>query len=73
MFYSYIASEVTGSTNTAINLLARCGKEASLFYAACLAMATNDSTKEQRTDQWLKKLKDRLSKKKSDETVEETN
>jgi hypothetical protein len=64
---SYIASEVVGSTSIAINLLARCGKEASLFYAASLAIATDDSTKEQRTEQWLKKLKERLSKKKSGE------
>lgn len=57
----------------AINLLARCGKEASLFYAASLAIASDDSTKEQRTEQWINKLRERLSKKNSDDTAEEAN
>lgn len=56
-------SNMEGSTGNAINALARSGKEAGLFYAACLATASNDGTKDQRIEQWLKKVNDRLAKK----------
>lgn len=56
-------SNVEGSVSNAINALARSGKEAGLFYAACLAAASDDVTKNQRIEQWLSKLNERLAKK----------
>ncbi|KAI9339130.1 quinon protein alcohol dehydrogenase-like superfamily [Pilaira anomala] len=59
----YLMSNLEGSKNNAINTLARSGKEAGLFYAACLAAAFEDGTKDQRIEQWYKKLEARLNKK----------
>lgn len=56
-------SNLEGSKSNAINALARSGKEAGLFYAACLAAAIEDGTKDQRIEQWYKKLEARLNKK----------
>lgn len=56
-------SNIEGSIGNAINALARSGREASLFYAACIAAASNDGTKDRRIEQWLTKLKERLAKK----------
>lgn len=56
-------SNMEGSKSNAINALARSGKEAGLFYAACLATAIDDDTKDQRIEQWIKKVQVRLNKK----------
>ncbi|KAI8088174.1 quinon protein alcohol dehydrogenase-like superfamily [Thamnidium elegans] len=59
----YLMSNMEGSKSNAINALARSGKEAGLFYAACLATAIDDDTKDQRIEQWIKKLQERLNRK----------
>jgi hypothetical protein len=49
-----------GSTSNAIGALAKSGEESGLFSAACLAVAANEATKDQRIEQWLNKLNERL-------------
>ncbi|CEP17806.1 hypothetical protein [Parasitella parasitica] len=49
----YLLSDTAGSIEIAMDCIARDGKESGLFYAACLAVATEDQTKEQRVDRWL--------------------
>ncbi|KAF1807462.1 WD40-repeat-containing domain protein [Mucor lusitanicus] len=60
----YLLSDTEGSIEIAIDSLARDGKESGLFYAACLALAVDDTTHQQRLDRWLSLLTDRLKNKK---------
>ncbi|KAK4517382.1 uncharacterized protein ATC70_000717 [Mucor velutinosus] len=60
----YLLSDTEGSVEIAIDCLTRDGKESGLFCAACLALAINDTTHQQRLDRWLLLLADRLTNKK---------
>ncbi|GAN02571.1 conserved hypothetical protein [Mucor ambiguus] len=60
----YLLSDTEGSVEIAVDCLAREGKESGLFCAACLALAVNDSTHQQRLDRWLSLVTNRLKNKK---------
>ncbi|KAL7321195.1 hypothetical protein PS15m_000991 [Mucor circinelloides] len=60
----YLLSDTEGSVEIAIDSLTRDGKESGLFCAACLALAIDDPTQQQRLNRWLSSLADRLQNKK---------
>ncbi|KAG1108197.1 hypothetical protein G6F42_016077 [Rhizopus arrhizus] len=52
----YLLSDTEGSVEIAIDSLTRDGKESGLFCAACLALAIDDPTQQQRLNRWLSSL-----------------
>lgn len=64
LWFSYLLSDTEGSVEIAIDSLTRDGKESGLFCAACLALAIDDPTQQQRLNRWLSSLAGRLQNKK---------